>query len=219
MRIIAGRFRRRRLAAASGNTTRPLTDRVKEQLFQRLGPFDGERVLDVFAGTGTVGLEALSRGAEHVVFIERDHKAFELLKQNVERLGAGDETLCWRADVLRCSFRPKGRDELLPYDRIFVDPPYAIASQIKPGTALFRSLERLARPDVASENAELVLRVPARQQVILPAEWQTGELLKIGGMAIYRLRRTGSDVADGSPLVEVHEVDEEESDDAGFEEE
>src|ERR687895_355607 len=100
MRIIAGRFRRRQLAAAPGTTTRPLTDRVKEHLFQRLGAFDGERVLDVFAGTGTIGLEALSRGARTAVFVERDHKAFELLRKNVAALGVTDETLCWRADVL-----------------------------------------------------------------------------------------------------------------------
>lgn len=188
MRIIAGRFRRRRLAASPGTTTRPLTDRVKEHLFQLLGPFDGERVLDVFAGTGTIGLEALSRGAESVVFIERDHQAFALLRQNVATLDVADETFCWRADVLRCSFRPKGLGHLLPYDRIFFDPPYAIADQICPGTPLYKSLERLARSEIASDDAELVLRVPLRQQIVFPEAWESGELLSMGGMAIHRLR-------------------------------
>jgi 16S rRNA (guanine966-N2)-methyltransferase len=193
MRIIAGRFRRRRLATAPGNTTRPLTDRVKERLFQRLGPFDGERILDVFAGTGTIGLEAMSRGAIHAVFVERDHKAFELLCENVASLGVTEDTFCWRADVLRCSFRPKGRNELYPYDRIFFDPPYAIAHQLRPGTPLFKSLERLGRDDVLSARGELVLRVPLRQKVAWPDGWHLRELLEMGGMAIYRLRRIAND--------------------------
>jgi 16S rRNA (guanine966-N2)-methyltransferase len=193
MRIIAGRFRRRQLAAAPGTTTRPLTDRVKEHLFQRLGSFDRERVLDVFAGTGTIGLEALSRGAASAVFVERDHKAFELLRKNVATLGVMDETLCWRADVLRCSFRPKGRDEFLPYDRIFFDPPYAIADQVREGTPLYRSLQRLGREGVAADGAELVLRVPIRQEVTVPPVWRLDELLTLGGMAIHRLRKGAMD--------------------------
>ncbi|MBA3316415.1 MAG: 16S rRNA (guanine(966)-N(2))-methyltransferase RsmD [Planctomycetaceae bacterium] len=200
MRIIAGRFRRRRLASAPGNTTRPLTDRVKERLFQLLGPFDGERILDVFAGTGTIGLEALSRGAAHAVFVERDHKAFELLCENVEALGVVEDTFCWRVDVLRCSFRPKGREELFPYDRIFFDPPYAIANQIKPGTPLFKSLERLGRDDVISASGEVVLRVPLRQDVILPDVWHRHELLEMGGMAIHRLRRQSPGDQDSESL-------------------
>jgi len=191
MRIIAGRYRRRQLAAAPGTTTRPLTDRVKEHLFQKLGDFGGERVLDVFAGTGTIGLEALSRGAETAVFVERDHKAFELLRRNVATLGVDRETFCWRADVLRCSFRPKGREEFLPYDRIFFDPPYAIADQVRTGTPLYKSLERLGREGVSAQGAELVLRVPVRQEVTVPAVWELDELLTLGGMAIHRLRKGG----------------------------
>ncbi|HEX6984789.1 MAG TPA: 16S rRNA (guanine(966)-N(2))-methyltransferase RsmD [Planctomycetaceae bacterium] len=210
MRIIAGRFRRRKLAAAPGTTTRPLTDRVKEQLFQRLGPFDGERVLDVFAGTGTIGLEALSRGAASAVFIERDHKAFELLRRNVEALGVGDETFCWRSDVFRCSFRPKGRDDLLPFDRVFFDPPYAIADKIRPGTPLFKALERLARPGVTADGAELVLRVPVRQGVVIPEVWRLDESLTMGGMAIHRLRRAGESVAGEDEVAEEADRSEEE---------
>ena len=201
MRIIAGRFRRTRLLAAPGETTRPLTDRVKERLFQRLDPyegptsFEGQRVLDMFAGTGTIGLEALSRGAAHAVFIERDHKAFTLLRQNVEAVRMNAETLCWRADALRCSFRPAGRDELIPYDRIFCDPPYAIAEQIRPGTPLFRAIERLARDDVSTPEVELILRIPALQEITIPDAWNSSLLLRVGGMAIHSLRR-----ADGEDL-------------------
>lgn len=191
MRIIAGRYRRRQLAAAPGTTTRPLTDRAKEHLFQKLGDFRGERVLDVFAGTGTIGLEALSRGAESAVFVERDHKAFELLRRNVATLGVERDTFCWRVDVFRCSFRPKGREAMLPYDRIFFDPPYAIADQLRVGTPLYKAMERLARDDVSEPGAELVLRVPLRQEVAVPDVWGLDELMTFGGMAIHRLRKGG----------------------------
>lgn len=189
MRIIAGRFRRKKLVAAPGKTTRPLTDRVKERLFERLGEFEGQRVLDMFAGTGTIGLEALSRGARHAVFIERDHKAFDLLQRNVDSVRMTEETLCWRTDALRCSFRPRGRSELIPYDRVFCDPPYAIAHQIRPGTLLFRAIERLARPDVSAVGVELILRVPVHQEIEIPWVWHSTTLMRVGGMAIYLLRR------------------------------
>lgn len=193
MRIIAGRFRRRRLASAPGNTTRPITDRVKEHLFQLLGPFDGEHVLDVFAGTGTMGLEAMSRGAESVVFVEKDHRAYELLCQNVAALGLDREAFCWRADVYRCSFHPKGREDLLPYDRIFFDPPYAIAHEIQPPTPLFKALERLGKPNVTSAHVELILRVPVRQEITLPTVWKCDDVLKMSSMALYRLSRADGD--------------------------
>ena len=90
MRIVAGRLKRRKLRTNPGLVTRPITDRAKEMLFDRLGTFDGERVADVFAGTGTIGLEALSRGASRVVFVEQDRLAHELLRENVAALGVED---------------------------------------------------------------------------------------------------------------------------------
>ena len=85
MRIVAGKYRRRKLAAKQGTTTRPITDRVKVALFARLqNRLEGARVADIFSGTGTLGLEALSRGAASVVFIENDHRAWELLRENVQ---------------------------------------------------------------------------------------------------------------------------------------
>lgn len=197
MRIIAGKYRRKQLAAASGLTTRPLTDRVKERLFQRLEPFDHERILDMFAGTGTIGLEAISRGAASAVFIERDHKAFDLLKQNIADLGLSSETLCWRTDALRCSYRPKGRDELLPFDRIFCDPPYPMAAQIRPGGSLYRALDRLARADIAAPGAEVILRVPTRKEIEIPSIWRSTLLMEVGGMAIHQLMRADAEDGEG----------------------
>lgn len=192
MRIIAGRFRRRKLLTSPGLTTRPITDRVKETLFERLTEhLEGKRVADVFAGTGTMGLEALSRGAASVIFIENDHRALELLRQNVAALKVEDETFCWRADVFRCSFRPKGLPHLLPYDLIFFDPPYRMVPALRPGSPLYRSLERLARPGISAEGALLVLRTPEDAEFDVPPSWHRDRHLQLSTMEIhmYRLQR------------------------------
>lgn len=193
MRIVAGRLKRRKLLTNPGLVTRPITDRAKETLFDRLGTFDGERVADVFAGTGTIGLEALSRGARSVVFVERDHTAHGLLKENVAALGLADETLCWRADVLRCSFRPKGDAEpLAPYDVVFLDPPYKMVADLVPGTPFTRAVERLARDDVTTPDAVLVLRTPQNAEFDVPDWWATEELFDISTMTFHVLRRSDS---------------------------
>ncbi|MGL4541172.1 MAG: RsmD family RNA methyltransferase, partial [Polymorphobacter sp.] len=92
MRIIAGKWRGRALASPPGEATRPTADRVREALFSmltsRLGSYEGLRVLDGFAGTGALGLEALSRGAAHATFVERDAAAVKALRGNIEKLGA-----------------------------------------------------------------------------------------------------------------------------------
>jgi len=120
MRIIAGTAKGRRLAGPSGLDTRPLTGRAKEALFSSLGGivFDA-RVLDLYAGSGSIGLEALSRGAASVVFVERDRKAGTALRQNIEAVGLGGTVR--RADVE--SFLESCSQH---FDLVFVDPPYAL---------------------------------------------------------------------------------------------
>src|ERR1022692_5050286 len=90
MRVIAGEFGGRRLSAPRGRTTRPTSDRVREAVFSMLGPIDGARVLDLFAGTGALGIEALSRGAARAVFVERDAGALEALRANLVGLGLAE---------------------------------------------------------------------------------------------------------------------------------
>ena len=190
MRVIAGRFRRRVVEAKPGESTRPITDRVKEALFARLCDFRGEllpeteggplRALDVFAGTGTIGLEALSRGATHAVFIERDPEAAEILARNLDAFGLTDEeTVVWQTDVTRCGFLPKRPDNaalvaerFVPYDLVTFDPPYPLAADLRPGTPLFRSLKTLAKPTVTTAKARLVLRVPTKTDLVIPDEWR-----------------------------------------------
>src|SRR3954469_11219990 len=105
MRIIAGQWRGRPLAAPPGQATRPTSDRAREALFSmlqsRIGSFEGLRVADLFAGTGALGLEALSRGAAHCVFVERDRAAIEAIRANIATLGAAGEVLPGSAELAR----------------------------------------------------------------------------------------------------------------------
>ncbi|REJ92924.1 MAG: 16S rRNA (guanine(966)-N(2))-methyltransferase RsmD [Planctomycetota bacterium] len=186
MRIIAGRYRRRKLRTRSGLVTRPITDRVKETLFSHIEPLvDEARIADVFSGTGTLGLESLSRGARSVVFIEQDRRAAELLRENVEMLGVQERVVCWQTSALRTSFRPKGVDRFFPYDVVFVDPPYRMIPGLLPGSPLFQSLQRLARPDVSSENSHLILRVPEHAEFVLPGLWAPQQALRLSNMRIH----------------------------------
>ena len=197
MRIIAGRFRRRNLLTRSGLVTRPITDRVKETLFERLGDVVIDaRVLDVFAGTGTLGLEALSREAASVVFVEKDRQAVDLLKKNVEKLAIEENVLCWPVDAQRSSFRPRNRDELFPYDLVFFDPPYRLASRIHPGAPLYRSLERIARDDISVDDAALVFRAPIQAAFELPPVWVPEWDFRMSGMKLIRYRKSGGMTVD-----------------------
>lgn len=126
MRIIAGEWRGRPLVAPRGMATRPTADRVRETLFSmlgsRLGGFDGLAVADLFAGSGALGLEALSRGAGSATFVERDSAALAALAANVAKLGAGNRAHIVAGDALKL---PLGRG---PFDLILADPPYGPGS-------------------------------------------------------------------------------------------
>lgn len=126
MRIIAGEHRGRVLKAPKGDGTRPTTDRVRESLMSMLasarGGFEGAVVLDAFAGSGALALEALSRGAGRACLVERDGAAAKVVEANARLLGYGpDRALVRRADVLKAGAPRMGE----PYDLVFLDPPYA----------------------------------------------------------------------------------------------
>lgn len=154
MRIIAGEWRGRALVAPTGQATRPTADRTREALFSmltsRLGDFEGLKVADLFAGTGALGLEALSRGAACCTFVEQDRAALAALTANIERLGASDRAVVRAQSALSVSGS---------FDLVMLDPPYdsGFGQQaltrllerggIGPGTLI--SLETGAREDVA----------------------------------------------------------------------
>lgn len=119
MRIIAGIAKGRRIAAPPGQGTRPLPDRVREALFSSLGDVGGARVLDLYAGSGSIGLEALSRGAADVVFVEKNRRANEVIAANIEAVGLGGRVVA--RDVAAFVATDHGE-----YDLVFVDPPYSV---------------------------------------------------------------------------------------------
>ena len=125
MRIIAGELRGRRLIAPSGMETRPTADRVRETLFSmlasRLGSFEDLRVADLFAGSGALGFEALSRGAAEVTFVESARNAVDAIKANASGLGVVDRVLVHGGSALAL---PKAE----PFDLVLADPPYAPGS-------------------------------------------------------------------------------------------
>ncbi|HUB27680.1 MAG TPA: 16S rRNA (guanine(966)-N(2))-methyltransferase RsmD [Tepidisphaeraceae bacterium] len=124
MRIIAGEFRGRKLLPPETEATRPITDRVKQSLFDILTPcLDGATVYDCFAGTGSLGLESLSRGAEHAVFFETDRSAAALLRRNIAALGLGARSTVIRGDVFSNLHRAT-----TPASIVFLDPPYRMLS-------------------------------------------------------------------------------------------
>lgn len=191
LRIVGGEFRRRKLRANPGLVTRPITDRMKESLFNLLDDMQGQRVADVFAGTGTLGLEALSRGAQSVVFFERDRKAYELLQSNVDSLGAEDRAFCWRVDIARTSFRPRGEhlEEVVPYSVIFFDPPYKKASDLTGQKPFGAALDRLARETLSTEDAVMILRTPREVPLTLPKTWSESEQLCMSSSRISFCRK------------------------------
>lgn len=125
MRIIAGRFRGRRLQSPPSDRTRPTSDRLRETLFNILAPrIEGARFLDLCAGTGAVGIEAISRGAEHVTFVDQSRKMSELIVANVDLLGLNNADLeIINADAVAFLRKRKATDS--PFDLIFFDPPYS----------------------------------------------------------------------------------------------
>ncbi len=129
MRVIAGHLGGRRLGAPPGRTTRPTSDRVREALFSMLGGLDGLAVLDLFAGSGALGIEALSRGARRAVFVERDAGALAALRANLAALGLEEQRAQVRAgDALRALRAAAARAET--YDLVFLDPPYRHATRL-----------------------------------------------------------------------------------------
>lgn len=124
MRIIGGHSRGRKLRAPPGRQTRPTADRVRESLFNILGSPDGD-VLDLFAGAGTLGLEALSRGANAAVFVDMAGPAIRCVRANLETLGAADRAVVERSDALAAVRRLGGQGRRFCW--VFADPPYAFA--------------------------------------------------------------------------------------------
>lgn len=180
LQIISGHYRSRRLRTPSDNsTTRPYAHRVKESVFNVLrGHIEGGQVLDLFAGVGTMGLEAASRGASQVLMVEQDRGIYQMLQENIEELGCGEEveTLCGDAlgsvSILRS---PR------PLNVIFVDPPFKMMQQEATRVRVLAQLERLA--PLLTDDGFIVLRSPGGTDV---------EELRVPGLIGPEIRNYGS---------------------------
>jgi 16S rRNA (guanine966-N2)-methyltransferase len=142
MRIIAGSHKGARIFAPKGPETRPTGDRVREAAFNLIGPVEGMEVLDLYAGSGAMGLEALSRGAAHATFVEADREAAQTIVRNVEKLGLENATVL-REDAARrlANDAASGRR----YDLVLIDPPYRMLSRVLP--MLAANLPAVLAPD------------------------------------------------------------------------
>jgi len=184
MRIVAGRFRGKQLSSPEDDSIRPTSDRVRESVFNilasRLGPsFDGLRVLDLFAGTGALGLEALSRGAANVVFVDTGAEARGLIRDHIEAFG-----IAGIAKLLRRDATALGHAGTMgPFDLVFLDPPYN------------RGLGELALAGLRdgnwlAENATIVLEEASEAIVTLPDGFTLEDRREYGAAALHFIEPT-----------------------------
>jgi 16S rRNA (guanine966-N2)-methyltransferase len=180
MRVIAGTLKGRRLDAPSWPGLRPTSDKLRETLFNVLAPrIDGARVIDGYAGSGAVGIEALSRGAAHVTFVERDPRAVRLIDANLRRCQVADRYAIIRAGFEQASRKLAGA----PFDLVFLDPPY--------GTDTFAAALDAAAGLITADG---VLVIEHARRDAAPAQHREFELTREvtsadSALAFYKKRR------------------------------
>ena len=175
MRVVAGTLRGRPIVAPAGSATRPTTDRVREALFNALesiGAIEDASVIDLFAGSGALGIEALSRGARRCTFVERDRDALRSIRTNLEKLGLEDRTSVSTGDVLSSIGAFRG------IDLVLVDPPYG-----------FEAWPRLLDAVVAMINPDAIVVLESDRAVELPTGWEEVRAKRYGRTWVTFVRR------------------------------
>lgn len=179
MRIIGGRHRGRNLATPRGLDTRPPLDHQRETIFNILGPVTGARVADLFAGSGSFGLEALSRGATSCIFYERDRRALDALRTNIASIEATDSTTISTGDAFAF---PAGHDCAL--DVLFIDPPYTTLTS-PGGMARFKALVDAVATCMAPGGV-VVFRIPTGTGLAsMPAGASDQRVRELGKSRVY----------------------------------
>ena len=163
MRIVAGSRKGARIFAPRGRDTRPTGDRAREAAFNLIGPVDGMRVLDLFAGSGAMGLEALSRGAASATFVERDRTAAETIVRNLDKLALAGATVV-RDDAARALAAEAAAGRR--YDLVLIDPPYRMLAGLLPKLATYL-------PTVVQPHGLVVIESDAREEPELPLPKRT----------------------------------------------
>lgn len=159
MRIIAGTNKGARIYAPKGHDTRPTSDRAREAAFNLIGPVDGAAVLDLFAGSGAMGLEALSRGAASAVFVENDREARRTIDRNLDKLGLSRARVVPQ-DAVRALATEASAGRR--YDLVLVDPPYEMFSSLQNALSTYL-------PPILAENGLVVVETGAKQEPELPS--------------------------------------------------
>jgi 16S rRNA (guanine(966)-N(2))-methyltransferase RsmD len=183
MRVIAGKYRSRTLRSLKGQMLRPTSDRLRETLFNILGPaVSGGTFVDLYAGTGAVGIEALSRGARHVIFVEQHAPAVALVRRNLESLGIGAEAEILGTDVGRAIERLAVRHIHAQF--IFLDPPYAADLEYANTMELLRE-----SPLVAPDGRVIVEHLRKRELPERTGDLELARVVEQGDAALsfYRL--------------------------------
>lgn len=179
MRIVAGEWRGRKLVAPAGVQTRPTADRTRETLFSmlasRLGSFDGLRVADLYAGSGALAFEALSRGAGHATLVENDRAALAAIQHNTESLGAGT-----RLTIKATSAAKLPVSE--PFDLVFADPPYL------PGSGS-TAAKAVATAGWLAEGGWMAVETKRGDDVDAPDGWSIDAVRDVGRARLTLLRR------------------------------
>ena len=184
MRVITGLARGMRLREPAGLDTRPTTDRVKEGIFSSIQfDIEGRRVLDLFAGTGQMGIECLSRGAASAVFVDQRKDAFEVVKKNLALTDLQD-----RAQVVCGNARDFVARACGGFDLVFLDPPYASG-------LLEEMLERITAPgfDILGPYGIIVAEHPADRRLAVPAGYRLRKTYRYGKIAVTLFRREGNE--------------------------
>jgi 16S rRNA (guanine966-N2)-methyltransferase len=171
VRIIAGSRKGHTIHAPRGQETRPTSDRVRENVFNILGPVEGASVLDLYAGSGAMGLEALSRGATRAVFVEADREAVRAIERNLDKLRL-------KATVLERDALGMLATERTKYDLVFVDPPYDMYPDLEPQLARYL-------PAVLADDGVVVLETDARTEPELPLEERTSRKYGQARVTVY----------------------------------
>jgi 16S rRNA (guanine966-N2)-methyltransferase len=188
LRIISGKYRGRKLKSPPSLKTRPTSDRLRETLFNILAPrLEGARFLDLCAGSGAVGIEALSRGAAHVTFVDRSRKMYALIESNLDLLEVSDEQFDAASKEASEFLRRRVKNEEEPFDVIFFDPPYAMDYEEVLGYIGEHSSELLA--------GDGVLIVEHHKKNDLPqafGDWRRYRVLKQGDSALSFFKRTAA---------------------------
>jgi 16S rRNA (guanine966-N2)-methyltransferase len=181
MRIIAGIYRSRLIKAVEGSSTRPTLDKVKEALFSTLGPhIEGNAALDLFAGSGNIGLEAISRGMQPVVFVDGSQAAIQVIHANIKVLGCEKQAQVYRMDAFQ-ALRYLSKKELKFYF-VYLDPPYLKID-------LIAILEALNHYDLILEDSIIVIEQPKEASSVEHPMYTLEKTAVYGTVALHYYRR------------------------------